>query len=79
MSEIHARAQKVFTIAGNYQTRIHYEAGDDPIYVGIALRGIATTDEKWFIQKLTWSSSKPTLIQSAIDVDWDNRTTHTYS
>lgn len=63
------------------QKRIDYDVrtDDNPVYVGYNIRGVATSDGTWVIQKITYDgSSRVTLVQIAID-SWDNRTTATYS
>lgn len=67
----------------NLQQRIDYVARTDgqPVYVGFALKGTATTGT-WLIQKFTYTTISGTdylsLRQSSVG-DWDDRATLTYS
>jgi hypothetical protein len=72
---ITARSTKVFSIPGEYQVRIDYLTGTNPVYIGYADKGIATTDSNWFIIKITWSGDNATVVQTANNVIWDNRAT----
>lgn len=64
------------------QKRLDYagRSDDSPVYVGFNIRGAATSDTTWILQKLTYDgSSRVTLVQIAIDA-WDNHdTTATYA
>jgi hypothetical protein len=67
-----------------YTTLIDYVGGTNPIYVGKAQAGTATSDPFWQIFKITWDgSNNPTHIQWADAVTtftkvWDNRATGGY-
>lgn len=75
-----AGATKTFSVPTNYQVRIDYTTGTNPIYVGYADKGAATSSAVWFIMKITWDeNNNPTLIQIANNAVWDNRTTTTYN
>ncbi len=77
--DITQRAEKRFLIPGNYQTRVDYQSGTNPIYVGVADRGLATSDKGWLIMKITWDANdNPTLIQTVYNSIWDSRTSYTY-
>lgn len=65
--------------------QIDYVGGTNPIYVGMALPGTATSTPAWKIAKLTWDiNNNPLMVQWAngdneyLNV-WDNRATFTYS
>jgi hypothetical protein len=74
------RAQKVFQVPSSYQVKIDYTTGTNPIYIGYADKGLATSVAHWFILKLTWdANNNVTAIQSVNDVTWDDRATATYS
>lgn len=63
------------------QKRIDYVArtDDNPTYVGFNVRGAATSDATWVLQKITYDSSgRATLVQIATD-SWDNRASATYA
>ena len=75
------RRQSVEDIATNYQIRLDYGARTDsnPVYVGYAKRGFATSDDVWMIYEFTYdASARITLKQTAIDDAWDDRATATY-
>lgn len=73
-------ADKVFSVPGNYQVKIDYESGTNPIYVGYADKGVSDGASAWFIIKITWDANdNPTAITSANNVDWTNRATHSYT
>ena len=63
-------------------TRIAY-SGSNPIYIGKAQSGAATSSSSWQIKRLTYSGSDVTTIEFA-DGDekynnvWDNRASLTY-
>ena len=64
---------------------IDYVSGTNPIYIGSAVPGTATSDNKWQIKKLTFDgNNNPTAIQFAGGSPsytniWDNRASLTYS
>lgn len=65
-----------------FTTLIEYSTGN-PIYIGMARAGTATTDAYWQIQKLTWVGSDCTEVKYADSLTtfskiWDNRATYTY-
>jgi hypothetical protein len=70
---------------GIYICMIQYDANENPIYIGLAVPGTATSDPLWQIRHLTFDpSNNPTSIQYAngvIDFNfvWDNRATLSYS
>ena len=69
--DITVGSDKVHLVPGKYQVRIAY-TGSNPIYIGYADRGAATTDTTWFILKLSWTGTTVTLIQSGVGA-WDSR------
>ena len=81
-------AQRVVNIPSDQQTLVDYGSGTNPIYIGAAPMGQATsfgTDNdinspNWLIKKITWdSNNNPTAIQIGWG-KWDDRaTTVTYS
>ena len=75
--DITARSTKVYTVPGNYQIRIEYTS-NLPIYVGYAPKGLGAAQTGWFIQKLTWTGSDCTLIQTSTGT-WDGRSGLVYS
>lgn len=65
-------------------TQIEFDGSGNPIYIGIAATGSATSSAKWQIRKLTWTASNPTSIQWAggtrlFNNIWDNRAALAYS
>jgi hypothetical protein len=72
-------AKKIYPVPGNYQIKVDYQSGLNPIYVGYADAGVPTSSDDWFIQKITWdANSNPTAINVINDAVWDNRTTLNY-
>lgn len=69
----------------NYVTLVDYDSGTNPIYVGKAAPGTATSSLGWSIKKLTWDGNdNPTAIKWAsgtesFDKEWDERTSYSYS
>ena len=63
------------------QTRIDYDSNSNPIYIGLAARGKASSDADWVIIKFTLdANNNVTLIQvSSNNQIWDNRATVTFS
>ena len=66
-------------------TKIEY-SGDNAIYIGEAIPGVATSYNEWRIKKYTYDANgKVTDIQWAsaesinFTVNWDSRATYTYS
>lgn len=61
-----------------------YDGSNNPVYIGFAEPGSATSDPAWLIRKLTWSGSNVTAIQYAngstvFNSIWDNRASLSYS
>lgn len=66
-------AKRVMDIGTNQQTRIEYDANNNPWYIGIGAKGLASSAIGWLIQKFTWDANQNvTLIQTAYGA-WDNR------
>lgn len=67
-----------------FATQFEY-SGDNPIYIGLAQPGAATSDNVWQIRKLTFDGSgNVTVIQyangnSSFSNIWDNRGSLSYS
>jgi len=73
-------AQSVKTANKSLQIRMDYGVRTDgqPIYLGYAIRGKATSDDAWIIYKHTYDvNDQLTLRQTAFDA-WDNIATATY-
>jgi hypothetical protein len=73
-------------IQSNYVTEIDYDGGKNPIYIGKAKPGTATSATTgWSIKKFTWdSNNNPTKLEWAdatesFDKEWDNRAIYAYS
>lgn len=65
-------------------TRVDYDGSNNPIYIGKAAPGTATSAASWAVQKITYSGSNPTTVQWAdgnttYDNVWDNRASLSYS
>lgn len=66
-------------------TKLDYVGGTDPIYIGLANGGTATTEAKWQIKKLAYDGSNNlTSILAASGTTefnqvWDNRASLSYS
>jgi len=59
--------------------RFDYNASNQVIYHGIAVRGAASTASQWQIVKFTYTGNNVTLIQSAPrNSVWDDRTSLVY-
>jgi hypothetical protein len=76
-------AARVVSIPSNQQILIDYVGGNNPIYVGVACQGFATssgTDNdsdkpNWLIKKITWdANNNPTAVQIGWG-KWTNRAT----
>jgi hypothetical protein len=70
----------------NYVTLIDWDGGTNPIYIGKAKPGTATSATTgWSIKKFTWdANNNPTAIEWAnstetFDKEWDERTTYAYA
>lgn len=69
----------------NYQTLINYDGGTNPVYIGKATTGTATTAASWSIKKITYdANNNPITIKFANGTDsfdkvWDDRATYSYS
>lgn len=67
---------------GELEIRLDYSAGTNPIYVGWAVPGTASSVSLWKIIKLTWDGNdNPTRLQHASDApgfiyEWDERATY---
>jgi len=68
-----------------YTIATEFDASNNPIYVGEADPGVAKSDAKWRIKKITYDvNNNPTDVQWADSVEtftkiWDNRGDYTYS
>jgi hypothetical protein len=63
------------------QKRIDYDVRTDenPVYVGYNIRGAATSDSTWVLQKISYDgSNRVTLVQIATG-SWDDRASVTYA
>lgn len=61
------------------QKRIDYDTNLNPVYIGDAIRGVASSDSSWIIKKITYDTNfNPTAKQVAIG-SWDGRVSLTYS
>lgn len=66
-------------------TLLDYNGGTNPIYIGVAAPGTATSDALWQIKKLTYDgNNNPTNILAANGTTefsqvWDNRASLSYS
>ncbi len=71
--------------ADNLATQLDYDGGANPIYIGLATPGTATSTARWLIKKLTFDGSdNPTAIKFAngspnFDQIWDDRASISYS
>lgn len=69
----------------NYTTLIDYASGANPVYIGKAQIGSATSASSWAIKKLTYDGNdNPTSIKWADGTEtfnkvWDDRTGFTYT
>ena len=75
---------KVFDPGSDYQMRIDYDGGANPVYIGRAIPGSTTDQDKWQIRKLTYDGDNVTAVQFAgghntFGMAWDDRATYTYS
>lgn len=68
----------------NDDIRIEWTAGTvsgfNPVYVGSAIKGTATSAKGWYIIKITWDANdNPTLVEKTGqtgDYTWDARATY---
>lgn len=63
--------------------RIEY-SGSNPLYIGLAIPGTATSAASWQIRKMTYSGSNLTQVDFADSSSdfvksWDDRATYTYA
>jgi len=71
--------------ADNLTTLLDYDGGTNPVYIGLATPGSATSSDVWLIKKLTFDgSNNPTAIKLASGLPnfgqiWDNRASLSYS
>lgn len=71
-------------VATIYTTELDYVNGTNPIYVGKAAPGTATSTASWQISKITYDGNgNPLIIQwaasGAFSSIWDNRASLSYS
>jgi len=71
-------------VSAKYTMLIEYDIADQPIYIGEAISGTATSEASWRIQYITWVAGNATSIKWAsgtpkFDKVWDSRATYTYS
>lgn len=70
-----------FVGKGFVQMRIDYDANNNPIYIGFAVKGALSSAAAWVISKNTYDANNNlTVSQSSSQFQiWDNRTSLTYS
>lgn len=74
-----------YTLPATFSTLIDYVSGTNPIYVGLAPNGSATSTAVWQIHKIAYDgNNNPTSVLWAngndlFDQVWDNRSSLTYS
>ena len=61
------------------QQRIEYDANKNPLYIGQAVRGVATSSAGWVVRKMTYDVNHSLIGYQTAMGDWDSRTTLTYS
>jgi hypothetical protein len=68
-------AQRYTEIPSNQQMRADYLARTDgqPIYVGYAPRGLATSDTSWLLQKFTYDGNSQCTLRQIAYGSWDLR------
>lgn len=71
-------AKRTMKVPANYQIRVEYDGSNNPLYIGYAPRGEASSASAWLIQKFTYSGTNMTLRQIAYNT-WDNRASASYS
>jgi pyridoxal biosynthesis lyase PdxS len=74
-------AKRVTEVGNDSQTLMDYVARTDtqPVYVGSAARGVASSADGWLVKKITYDGSdRPTVIQNAVGA-WDSRASLSYS
>lgn len=64
--------------------KIDFDGGSNPIYVGEAKPGTATSESGWRIKRITWSDGNPTAVEWAggdhsFTKEWDERGNYSYS
>jgi len=69
---------------GDLQVRLAYDANGNVEYVGYGLPGALDSDEKWQIEKFTYTSGKIVSGKYAggsniYDKEWDERASYSYS
>lgn len=73
----HSWAAGVKDVFNDLRLQIDYVGGDNPIYIGYAAKGTATSDSAWIIYKYTYSSDQVTARATAFGI-WDDRASLTY-
>ena len=71
-------ARRSIVLPSNQQLRVEYDGSNNPIYIGTAPRGLASSQDGWMLQKLTWVDCNMTLQQIAYG-NWDNRASESYA
>lgn len=69
--------QRVATVEMVFESRMDYDTrtDDQPVYVGRAYAGTATSADTWTVRKMTYDTKKRvTRIQVQFDIAWDDRT-----
>lgn len=71
-------------VFGEYTILIDYVGTANPIYVGEAMPGTATTVTEWRIKRITWVAGNPTAVewaegQASFSYEWDERAAYAYS
>ncbi len=65
--------------------KVDYDGGSNPVYIGEAKPGTATSEKGWRIKKISWdASNNPTEVlwangSNAFAFVWDDRASYSYS
>ena len=70
---------KAPTVFPTYQLQIDYDANNNPIYIGEALRGTDPGSTGWTIMKVSYNTSGNPIVFQTSDGIWNDRTSLTYS
>ena len=72
-------AKKVTEVPSNMKMRGVYDASDNPIYLGFAVRGLSESADGWLLYKLQYDSRNNCVLRDIGYDSWDNVLTASYS
>jgi hypothetical protein len=76
-------AKRTASVISDDQVLMDYAGRTDsqPVYIGVAAKGVATSEDKWFVVRLEYDGSNRMTVKKSSPARsiWDNRAILTYT